>query len=840
MVKNLSRLASCFLMISLLSAGYAGWAQDSRAISFDADWRFERGTTVGAESPSYDDHEWRRLDLPHDWSIEDLTGQKPDSVMGPFTRNSVGKGATGFTEGGVGWYRKHFSLDKKYAGKRWYILFDGVYMNADVWVNGQHLGVHPYGYTAFYYELTDMLHPSGQSNTIAVRVQNEGRNSRWYSGSGIYRHVWLIPVSDIHIPIWGTSIGTPDATARLALVRVTGVIANSGLMNKPVTEKVELFDADEKIVGSRDTSFLAPAQRQDTAVLSLSILRPRLWTLASPALYTARVTLIAAGKVVDRTTTAFGIRTLHFDGNKGFLLNGQPIKLKGGCIHHDLGPLGAASIDRAEERKVELLKKAGYNALRMSHNPPSVALLNACDRLGMLVVDEAFDTWEQPKNPEDYHLYFQQWWPQDVQSMLLRDRNHPSIILWSIGNEIFDAADSTGYADGKALAGEVRRIDPTRGVIEAIVYLPPYTRKPWEAYRPQLDKLDIDGYNYFLDSSRFFNRDSATLNRIFTERELHPGKLFMATEYVPDAALENWLATEKYPYILGGFCWTAMDYLGEAGIGRSVLMPEDYKLTKGLMAFAPFYSAPFPVYNAYCGDLDLIGNPKAASGYKNVVWGNSAIDLEVHRPVPEGMKEVTAPWGFPDEWKSWTWPGQDGKRITVHVYTRSKVVRLELNGKQIAEEVVPEGSVTATFEINYHPGTLVAKAFDNGQLKSSAELRSSGPATNIRLVADRKAIRADRNDLSFVSVAVTDKAGRWVPADDSTIIHFQVSGVGTIAAVGNGSYDDASSFQQPQKRVYHGRAQVIIRPKGPKGMVTLTATGEGLAPTTLKIEIVNQ
>src|SRR5579863_808355 len=298
MVKISSRLASCFLMISLLSTGFAGWAQDSRAISFDGDWRFETGTTVGAESPSYDDHEWRRLDLPHDWVIEDLNGQKPDSVMGPFTRNSVGNGATGFTEGGVGWYRKHFSLDKKYAGKRWYILFDGVYMNADVWVNGHQMGVHPYGYTAFYYDLSDVLYPPSQSNTIAVRVQNDGRNSRWYSGSGIYRHVWLIPVSDIHIPIWGTSIATPDATAALALVRVTAVIANSGLTNTPVTEKVELFDADGNIVGSRDTSFLAPAQQQDTAVLSLSILRPRLWTLASPALYTARVTLIAAGKLV--------------------------------------------------------------------------------------------------------------------------------------------------------------------------------------------------------------------------------------------------------------------------------------------------------------------------------------------------------------------------------------------------------------------------------------------------------------------------------------------------------------------------------------------------------------
>ena len=569
----------------------------------------------------------------------------------------------------------------------------------------------------------------------------------------------------------------------------------------------------------------------------LTLSHPKLWGLDKPVLYKVRITLIANKRVIDKTITPFGIRSLVFDPQKGLLLNGQAIKLKGGCIHHDLGPLGAASIDRAEERKVELIKKAGYNALRLSHNPPSPALLDACDRLGILVLDEAFDMWELPKNPQDYHLYFKDWSQRDLASMVLRDRNHPSVMMWSIGNEIYEAPDSSGYANAKRLADEVRKLDPTRPVTDAIVFLPPYTRKPWKDYEPHVANLDVDGYNYFLDKSIYFQRDSATLHRFEAERAKHPQKLYMSTEYLPNAALENWDETEKYPWFLGGFSWTAMDYIGEAGIGKSILVPESQKLPKGLMGMGLFYRNNWPVFNAYCGDLDLIGDRKAESYYKNVVWRNSLVEMLVHRPIPEGQKEVVATWGMPDELKSWTWPGQEGKKMQVDVYTRSKTVRLELNGKVIAEQTVLDGSITATFQVDYQPGTLVAKAFDNDKETGLSFLSTTGKPVGIRLIADRKKINANPNDLSFVSVEVIDSKGNVVPSVDGLEIDFQLTGNAVIAGVGNGNPSDMSSFQQHHKQVYQGKALVIVKPSDSTGSATLIASAKGLQSGSVQIQI---
>jgi beta-galactosidase len=812
-------------------------AQDSRAVSFDKGWRFKKDTLKGAENPAYDDSGWRTLNLPHDWSIEDLPNQKEGEVQGPFTKTSTGKAATGFTEGGTGWYRKSFTLNNAYKGKHTYVVFDGVYMDADVWINGHHLGSHPYGYTSFSYDLTNFLMPLGKLNVIAVRAKNSGKNSRWYSGSGIYRHVWLLPVSPLHAKIWGNYITTPDVTRDKATVIVQSSVENITSQKKTINVKVELLNPSGRIVASQKELLAVPADSSADLTQKLTVSNPQLWGLENPRLYKARVTLIAGSNAIDQTSTPFGIRSLKYDGQKGLLLNGAAIKLKGGCIHHDLGPLGAASFDRAEERKVELIKKAGYNALRTSHNPPSPALLVACDRQGMLVLDEAFDMWEKAKNPQDYHLYFKDWSLRDLESMILRDRNHPSVIMWSIGNEIFEAPDSSGYRNAKRLSDEVKRLDPTRPVTDATVFLPGYTQKPWAAYEPHVANLDIDGYNYFLDRSVYFQRDSATLHRFETERAKHPEKLYMSTEFLPNAALENWDETEKYPWFLGGFCWTAMDYIGEAGIGKSILVPESQKLPKGLMGIGLFYRNNWPVFNAFCGDLDLVGDRKAESYYKNVVWRNSPVEMLVHRPIPEGQKEVVATWGFPDELKSWTWPGQEGKKMQVDVYTRSRMVKLELNGKIIAEQTVPEGSITATFQIEYQPGTLVAKAFDDGKELGSNTLSTTGKPASIRLVADRKNLRADQNDLSFVSVEVIDSKGNVVPSVDDMEINFKISGNATIAAVGNGNPADMSSFQQPRKKVYQGKALAIVRPSGNKGTAILTASAKGLQGSSVQILI---
>jgi beta-galactosidase len=824
------------LLLSLGLCNIAAKAQDSRATLFDNNWRFKKDTIKGADKPGFDDSGWRVLNLPHDWSIEDLPNQKAGAIEGPFTKESAGKMATGYSEGGIGWYRKSFKVQDS-QDKLTYILFDGVYMNTDVWVNGHHLGNHPYGYTSFYFDITKYLNPAGQSNLIAVRVDNTGKNSRWYSGSGIYRHVWLAQLNEVHAKIWGNYITVPVVSKEAASVNVITSVENNAPSAKNPTVKVELLKPNGEVVGAHSENIEINAAGGKDIAQKITVNHPTLWDLDHPVLYKARVTILSGGKMIDQSITPVGIREIKFDSAKGILLNGVALKLKGGCIHHDLGPLGSASIDRAEERKIQLLKSAGYNALRLSHNPPSPALLDACDRVGMLVIDEAFDTWEKPKNAQDYNLYFKAWAGRDLESMILRDRNHPSVMMWSIGNEIFDAADSTGYRNGKFLSDEVHRLDPTRPVTEAIVFLPGYTRRPWPDYAPQLENLDIDGYNYFLDRTPQFDRDSATLHRFETEHEKHPNKLYIATEYVPEAALENWDETEKYPWFLGGFCWTAMDYLGEAGIGISKYFPADKVIPRGLRRMALFYQGVWPVYNAACGDLDLIGNRKASSYYKNVVWRNSKIELLVHKPIPDGQKEVTAPWGFPDELKSWTWPGQEGKKMLVHVYTRGKTVKLELNGKQVGEQIVPDGSVTTTFEVDYQPGLLVAKSFDGDKLIGQEKLNTTGKPAAIKLVADRNIIKADANDLSYISVEVVDDKGNIVPSANGIEVQFKGKGNAVIAAVGNGAYDDPSGFQQNRKKVVDGKAQAIIRPTGTTGTYTLTASAEGLKSATVIINI---
>ena len=817
------------------------YGQDARAVLFDADWRFKKDSLVQAESATYNDTGWRKLMLPHDWSIEDLPGQQEGSVQGPFTKASVGKAATGYTEGGVGWYRKTFTLDKRYVGKQTYITFDGVYMDADVWVNGRHVGNHPNGYTSFSYNLTDFLNPAGKPNVIAVRAKNLGKNTRWYAGSGIYRHVWLTPVNPVHTELDGTFVTTPNVSMDAAKVMVQSSLANTSSQPKVIEVRVDVVNPAGQVVASQKQSVSMPANNTVTSTQHVTLTKPALWTLESPTLYSARVTLVADGKNLDQTRTSFGVRSLAFDGQKGFLLNGNVVKLKGGCIHHDNGPLGAVALDRAEERKIELLKKAGYNAIRLSHNPVSTPLLNACDRLGMLVVTDAFDSWEKEKLglKNSYHQYFKAWWKRDVDAMMLRDRNHPSIIMWGIGNEIWEAADTSGHRMAKQLADEVRRLDPTRAVTEAMLYLPQQIKYKWDEFAPHLANLDVDGYNYFIGGKLDpMQRDSATIHRYESEHAKHPQKLFMATEYYPSAALENWDATEKYPFVIGGFSWTAIDYIGEANIGGPSLVPETTKIPQGLMSLMFFFKpTSWPVFNAHCGDLDLIGNRKAASYYQNVVWRNSPIEVLVHSPVPSGMKEARSPWGFPDELKSWTWPGRDGKTMQVNVYTRSKRVRLELNGKTIAEQAVPEGSITATFTVPYQPGMLVAKGFDGETEIGSSSLSTAGKPVAIRLVADRSSINASPNDLAYVMAEVIDQNGNVVPSIDDTEIMYQLTGNATLAGVGNGNPTDLSSFQQNHKKVYQGKGLAILRPNGQKGNVTLTATANGLTAGKVQITL---
>ena len=844
-----------FFLLQLCPQHLSAQIAANRQHPFDNDWKFIKGSLPGAEDPFFDDSKWRTLDLPHDWSIEDLPDQKEGIVTGPFSKTAIGGLSTGFTVGGTAWYRKNFTIDKADKNKIAYLQFDGVYMNSDVWLNGKHVGNHPHGYTSFYYDITPYLNPAGKSNTVAVQVKNEGKNSRWYSGSGIYRHTWLILLNPTHIGIWGVYITTPVANEKSAEFIITTTLTNSGKENVPVTLQVNLIDPSGKTVGKAMNNLTLPPGQSKDLKQSISLKSPALWSIENPNLYMAQLSVLVNKKEVDNLKTTFGIRSIKFDAATGFTLNGKSIELKGGCFHHDNGPLGSATIDRAEEHKIELLKKAGFNAIRCSHNPPSPYLLDVCDRLGMLVIDEFSDMWEKPKvSPDDYSKYFKNNWKQDLSSILIRDRNHPSIIMWSIGNEIPESADTSGLRIAKKLMEEVHRLDSTRPVTEAIVDIsglaalaldePPASSTPANGppakgapdfstlFKTTIDiaqhmaMLDVVGYNY-------------SYQKYEADHKKYPDRVIYGSETFPPASLENWQMDEKMSYVIGNFKWTAMDYMGESGFGYPRLIPADLKINK-MMAIMTLFMNPesWPVFNAYLGDLDLIGNPKTAYYYQHVVWREQKVAMFVHRPIPAGKKELTSMWGFPDELKSWNWAGHEGEKMQVHVYTRSQLVKLELNGKIIGEQKVDDSeSITASFEIPYEPGSLIARCYDNGIETSSETIKTVGKPAIIKLNADRSIIKGSRNDLSYVMVKITDADGNIIPYADNTMINFEISGNGEIAGVGNGNPIDLTSFQQPRKNTYQGICLAIVRPKGVAGKIILKATSNGLESATTEISV---
>ena len=731
------------------------------------------------------------------------TGAKSFRV-GPFDpAESAGGAATGYVVGGIGWYRKHFTLPASDSGKHVTIYFDGVYMDADVWLNGQHLGNHPYGYTPFTFDLTPYLKPAGQENVLAVQVKNIGKNSRWYSGSGIYRHVWLAVADPAHIPFWGVHVVTTNISKAGAAVSVSTTIENDRGADAALRLRTQLVGPDGKTTQPQEREVRVPAGKRQEFTQEFSVNEPVLWSLDNPALYRAEVELVENGKTLGRSGTTFGIRTIRFSVTNGFELNGEVVKLKGGCMHHDNGPLGAAAIDRAEERRVQLMKAYGFNAIRTSHNPPSPAFLEACDRYGVLVLDEAFDCWEEGKNPDDYGKYFDDWWKRDLDAMILRDRNHPSVILWSIGNEVPQRASARGYVIEKELSDEVRRLDPSRPVTEAICAL--WDGRPWSATATAFSFLDVGGYNY-------------QWRQYVPDHEKFPSRIMVGTESYPREVFENWQAVTAHPWVIGDFVWTAWDYLGETGIGNAI----------GSSANR------FPWFDAWCGDIDICGFKKPQHYYRAVVWGDSKIALAVHAPIPDGQRERVSAWGWPDERQSWTWPGSEGKPLDVAVYSSCQSVRLELNGKEIATEPV-NNKMIARFKVPYQPGELRAVGLTDGKPVASASLRSATEATAIRLTADRSTIRADRNDLSYVTVEVVDRNGTVDP-NAAIPIHFSVSGAGELAATGSPAPDDASSFHIPVRKTFEGRCLAILRPQGKSGKITLKAEAAGLKAATLVIQ----
>ncbi|MFT2008865.1 glycoside hydrolase family 2 TIM barrel-domain containing protein [Pontibacter sp. 13R65] len=774
-----------------------------RNMLFDADWRFHRGDVQGAEQVSFNDSQWRQVDLPHDWSIENLPG-----TNSPFTPDAINGVSVGFTVGGTGWYRKTFTVPASAKGKRMVVEFEGVYMNSDVWLNGQHLGNYPYGYSTFSYDITDKVKP-GQQNVLAVQVKNEGKNSRWYTGSGIYRHVWLKTMEPVHVAQWGTYITTPEVSTASAKVNARTKVQNTTRKAQKVRVVTRFLDAKgaERAKAEATQSVAAGAElefNQDATITS-----PALWSLESPAQYTAVTEVYRGRKLADRTETKFGIRKLSFDAKTGFQLNGKPTLLKGGCVHHDNGPLGAKAYDRAEERKIEILQASGYNAIRCAHNPPSPAFLDACDRLGMLVINEAFDTWREKKNADDYNVYFDKWWKADLEAMVLRDRNHPSIIMWSTGNEIPNRQKPEVAAVSKMLSDHVRLLDPTRPVTNGVNGVDPDKDALFAT-------LDVVGYNYARD-------------KYVSEHERDPERVVYAAESFTIEEFDYWMDVVDHSWVIGDFVWTAFDHIGEASIGWL-----GYKQSKDF----------YPWNLAFVGDIDICGWKRPQSYYRDALWQvGDNVSIVVAPPTPtypetNPRPETWANWKWHDLVANWNWSGYEGKPLEVKVFSSNEEVELFLDGKSLGRKPTNRSSrFTAVYEVPYKAGELKAVSYKGGKQAATSVLRTAEAPKQMKLTADRTEIKADNQDLSYITVELVDANGARHP-DADNLVQFELDGPGSIVGVGNANPKSLESYVDPQRKAWQGRCLVIVKAGDKAGNITLKAKAEGLAPVQVAIKSV--
>ncbi len=816
-------------------------------LAADAGWKFLLGDPSGAEAPGFADGAWRTVELPHDWSIEGA----PD-------KSSPGGAGEGWYQGGTGWYRKSFRAAPEWKGKRVRVEFDGVYKDATVYLNGHQLGVHPYGYTSFEFDLTPELDFSGP-NVLAVRVDNsEQPNSRWYSGSGIYRHVRVVVTDPTHVAHWGVFVTTPEVSEATAKVLLRTQVENEAGEPAAVTVRTTLTDKAGRTVGSAESALSVTGGSNAESSQEIAVAHPARWSPESPALYRARTEVVKNGTAIDEVVTTFGIRSLAWSPEKGLVLNGKSVKLAGGSVHHDNGPLGAAAFDRAEERRVELLKAAGYNAVRTAHNPPSPAFLEACDRLGLLVLDEPFDVWKANKVKFDYGRDFDAWWQRDISSMVLRDRNHPSIVIWGIGNEIPELEVESGGAIGKKLADQVRGLDHSRPLTLAF---PGSTTAP--NAEAVFSQLDITGYNYNL------------IPTYAEDHEKFPRRIMLTTESYPAKAFPLWQISHDHPYVIGDLTWTAMDYLGESGIGAwSYGNPQQVQIAAQIMgammstetvdkmfagmakgvdmnaaltqgAADPAMKAAmevlfhgYPWHAAACGDLDLTGYRKPQSYYRDIVWnGGDRVYATVRLPEPEGKKIIAIGWAVYPTLPSWNWAGQEGRDMQVEVYAGTEKVRLYLNGKLLGEK--PSGreqEFKAVFTVPYAPGTLRAVGVRGGSEVAESVLRTAGKAARLQLTADRTELAADGQDLAFITVESVDAEGR-LEFDADQEVQFSLSGPGVIAAVGNGDGQDEASYHSERRKLYQGRALVVVRTTRGPGQIHLTASAAGLAGGTVEMKV---
>jgi len=791
----------------------AALSRDRRTLPLERGWRFHRGAGTGFEAVDFDDVDWREVDLPHDWGVEDLP--PGEGRIGPFDPAAPGGLDSGFTVGGEGWYRRVFRVDPAGPEARFELMFEGVSVECEVWVNGRSVGRHVHPFAPFGFDITPHVDRSGD-NVLAVRVRNIGSNSRWYYGSGLYRRVWIeVRPGPARIARWGVATWTSAITAEGASLLVCSTLEG---MTPDLRLHTRLLDARGGVVVQDLTT------AQSEVVQKLNVPRPRLWSPREPNLYRLEVTLVRGEEALDRAVLPIGLRIVTIDAAEGLRINGEPYKLRGGCVHHDNGLLGAAAFPDAEDRKIRLLKARGFNAIRAAHNPTSASFRDACDRHGMLLIEEAFDMWHHAKRPNDYAQHFRSHWRDDLTAMVLSARNNACVIMWSIGNEIPDRNSPTGVAFAWALSNHVRALDPTRPVTAGLndwpgrpVIADEGTARRGTAGKPDLTSnifLDVVGYNY-------------RLKQIPEDHWRFPDRVFFASESFPKDSFDYWRLGEEAPYMLGEFVWAAMDYLGEAGTGLGAHVPA------GQVPL--YYEHRYPVVNSYEGDIDLIGHQKPQSRVRDVVWGLSPLEVGVQSPVPAGQDEYVSLWGWSDEWPEWTFPGHEGRPLAVRIYTVGDRVEVRLNGARIAGKTLgPADRLRTEVVVPYAPGELEVIAWSGSKEIGRRHLATTGKAA--RIVAHPEAGRrpARRDALHYVPVELLDQHGRVVSTDDRTL-HLAVVGPAELVGFGNASAAATGSLRAPVARTHRGRALAILRSTGVPGAVKLRLSGEALATAAVDL-----
>lgn len=802
--------------------------------NFNKNWKFKLNPEVPAWASEFNDNDWRQLNLPHDWSIE-----------GEFSENNPATPGGGALPGGTGWYRKTFTIPSDWNSKQIYLTFDGVYRNSEVWINGHYLGLRPFGYITFRYELTPFLNFGNTLNVIAVKVDNSQQpNSRWYSGSGIYRNVWIEAVNSTHIDLWGTCITTPEIKPNEALVNLDIKILSKAL-NKKVSLITTLYSQNGEQVAQLSQNDISIKDTLTSVSQVLKVAKPELWSTESPFMYKAITRIISQNKTIDEYTTPFAIRYFNFSAENGFSLNGKSFKIQGVCMHHDLGALGTALNISALHRQLEILKGMGVNGIRTSHNPPAPELLDMCDTMGFIVMDEAFDIWRKRKSTYDYASYFDKWHQKDLTDMILRDRNHPSIFMWSVGNEVLEQwdkvdADTMDLKEANLILNFAKKTDTTSigkndfNINTYIARQMVQTVKDLDKTRPVLTAnnepakwnnmfksgaMDIIGFNYHEQyiadvPSNFPNKPfigtenvSALMTRgyyrmpsdsfyIWPERWDIPfyDSSFSCSSYdnchVPwgnthEETLRN---LKKYSYMSGAFIWTGFDYLGE---------PTPYG---------------WPARSSFFGIVDLAGFPKDVYYLYKSEWTNKTT-LHI----------------FPH----WNW--KPGEMVDIWAYyNNADEVELYLNEKSLGAKSKKDGDYHVFWRIPFEAGTLKAVSRKAGKIVATNEIKTSGTPYKIVLIPDKQTINANGEDLDFVTVKVVDKDGVLAP-DATNLINFEVSGNGKLEAVDNGNPTSLESFKASSRKAFYGLCLAIIRPSGSKGEIKIKASSPGLESATIQI-----